>query len=135
MRYVNAHRDVLASGRKLSHGGYVYWAEDGKVYRRTVEDELEKRESAELVGRIGADGAIRRIGNKFKALREAGGFSVADVARSTGISVNTLQNYDQGQRHISLATAENVYKISRFFGISMEELIEEDLRLRENAEK
>ena len=135
MRYLNAHRDVMLSGRKLSHGGFVYWIEDGKVYRRSVVDELAKRETYELVGRVAADGMIRRNGNKFKALREAGGFTVAEVAAGTGISVNTLQNYDQDQRHISLATAEAVYKISRFFGISMEELIEEDLRLRENAEK
>lgn len=135
MRYLNAHKDVLLAGRKLSHGGFAYWIDGGKVYRRSVEDELEKRETSELIGRIAADGIIRRNGNKFKALREAAGLSVSEVAAGTGISVNTLQNYDQGQRHISLATAENVYKISRFFGISMEELIEEDLRLREYAEK
>ena len=135
MRYLNTHREIMLSGRKLSHGGFVYWIEDGKVYRRSVKDELEKRETAELVGRIGADGIIRRSGNKFKATREAAGLSVSDVAAGTGISKNTLINYDLGQRHISLASAEAVYKIAGFFGISMEELIEEDLRLRQNSEK
>ena len=135
MRYLNAHRAIMESGRKLSHGGFVYWIENGKCYKRSVEDELEKRETATLVGRVSADGTIRRTGNKFKSLRESGGYTVADVARGTGISINTLQNFDQDQRHISLALAENVYKIARFFGISMEELIEEDLRIREKAEK
>ena len=135
MRYLNTHREILLSGRKLSHGGSVYWIEDGKVFMRSVEDELSKKDTAMLVGRIGADGIIRRIGNKFKSVREAAGFSVAAVAKGTGISINTLLNYDQGQRHISLASAEIVYKIARFFGISMEELFEEDLRIREKGEK
>ena len=134
MKYLNAHREIMFSGRKISHGGFVYWAENGKVYRRSVEDELEKRDTASLVGRIAADGMIRRVGNKFKSLREAGGYTVADVSKGTGISKNTLLNYDQGQRHISLASAEIVYKISRFFGVSMEEIIEEDLRIREFSE-
>ena len=135
MRYLNAHREILASGRKLSHGGWVYWIENGKCYKKTAEDYLENRGEAVLVGRVSVDGTIRREGNKVKSLREAAGKTVREVAEGTGISFNTLQNFDQNQRHISLATAEIVYKIARYFGVSMEEVIEEDLRLREKSEK
>lgn len=129
MKFVNNHRDVLLNGRTLSHDGFIYKADltQRKVYRESVSDYLSKAETWTQIGLIAPDGSMRRIGNKFKSLREYAGVAVADVAKGTGIPLNTLLNYDQGQRHIALATAQTVFHIARYFGVTMEELISEDL--------
>lgn len=125
MNYVKAHKDILLSGRKLSHAGKIYWKEDNKVFRHTVEDELSGADTKELVAMIAFDGSLKPVGNRVKALRQEAGLTVAELARITGIPKNTLLNFDQGQRSLAKATAETVYRLAKCFGVPMEYLIED----------
>ena len=132
MKHINQHRAILLSGKPITHNGKVYFAENGKVYSKTVEDYLEGRDTAVFEARIAADGTIRRSGtNKFKALREAACVSVSEVARKTGIQKDTLQNFDQGHRSLAVARVDIVYRIAMYFGISIEDLISEDWKKHE----
>lgn len=126
MKHINQHRAVILAGKPITHNGKVYFAKDGKIWSKSVEDYLENRDTAVMEGRIAADGTIRRSGNKFKSLREAACVSVNDIAKATGIPKNTLQNFDQGQRSLALARVDIAYRIAMYFGISIEDLISED---------
>ena len=125
MKYLNAHKDILLSGRKLNHDRYVYWREDNKVYRHTAYAEMNGSTEKELFALIAFDGTLKRIGNRLKALREDSGLSVQELSEKTGIPRGTLNAYEQNKRPLIGASADVVYKLARIFGVPMEYLIEE----------
>ena len=125
MKYLNAHKDILFSGRKLTHDRFVYWKEDNKVYRHTVDAEMNGSTGKELFALVAFDGTLKRIGNRLKTLREESGLTVQQLSDKTGISKITLNAYEQGKRPLISASALVVYKLARFFGVPMEYLIEE----------
>lgn len=58
----------------------------------------------------------------LKEIREAAGLSRAQFADAAGISVRTLQDYEQGHKDIKAASVEKVYRMSQILGRSMEEI-------------
>ena len=55
--------------------------------------------------------------------RTAAGLSQSQLAKSAGISVRVLQNYEQGARDIKKAAAEAVLRIAQALGITVEDLL------------
>lgn len=58
----------------------------------------------------------------LKEIREAAGLSRSQFADAAGISVRTLQDYEQGHKDIKAASVEKVYRMSQILGRSMEEI-------------
>jgi transcriptional regulator with XRE-family HTH domain len=61
--------------------------------------------------------------SKLKSAREAAGLSQSQLAKKAGVSVRTLQEYEQGRKPISKAAAEKVVRIAQAVGKTVEELI------------
>lgn len=62
--------------------------------------------------------------NKLQKTRNAKGLSQSQLAKASGVSVRTLQNYEIGRRELSKAPAEIVLKLAKALDSTVEELIE-----------
>lgn len=60
----------------------------------------------------------------IKALRESRGLSQSQLAKATGISVRTLQSYEQGQRDIYKMQLQTASRIAQALGVKIEKLLE-----------
>ena len=56
-------------------------------------------------------------------LREQKGMSQSQLAKASGISVRTIQAYEQGARKLSGASYDNLKKLSDALGVAIEELV------------
>lgn len=52
------------------------------------------------------------------------GLSQSQFAKAAGINVRKLQDYEQGHSDINKAAAETIYKLARFLGCRMEDLLD-----------
>ena len=62
--------------------------------------------------------------NRIQELRIARGLSQSQLAKSTGISVRTLQSYEQGQRDIYKMQLQTASRIAQALGVEIEKLLE-----------
>lgn len=62
----------------------------------------------------------------LKQIRINNRISQGDLSAYSGVSVRTIQEYEQDRRLLKNAKAEVVYKLSIALGCSIEELLEED---------
>lgn len=60
---------------------------------------------------------------RIRKLLEQRGETFADLSRGTGILQSTLSNFKARNSTLSV---QNVLKVARYFGITVEELMEED---------
>lgn len=56
-------------------------------------------------------------------LRERKGMSQSELSKASGISVRTIQAYEQGARKLSGASYDNLKKLSDALGVTIEELV------------
>lgn len=64
---------------------------------------------------------------RLKKLRESRGLSQAELARISGVSLRSIQMYEQRVNDIDKAQAQTIYKLSRVIGCSMEDLLEKPM--------
>ena len=60
----------------------------------------------------------------LKRIRAAYGLTQAELAERSGVSLRSIQMYEQRNKNINKASADALYHISRVLGCSMERLIE-----------
>ena len=60
----------------------------------------------------------------LKRIRMAYGCTQAELAKKTGVSLRSIQMYEQRNKDINKANADTLYRISKVLGCSMEDLIE-----------
>ena len=60
----------------------------------------------------------------LKTIRENRGISQAKLAKLSGVSLRSIQMYEQKINHIDKAQAGTVYKLSRVLGCTVEDLLE-----------
>ena len=60
----------------------------------------------------------------LKRIRMAYGCTQADLAKKSGVSLRSIQMYEQRNKDINKANADTIYRISKVLGCSMEDLIE-----------
>lgn len=60
----------------------------------------------------------------LKRIRTYYGCTQAELARRSGVSLRSIQMYEQRNKDINKASAETIYRISRVLGCTMEDLIE-----------
>ncbi|MDO4383697.1 MAG: helix-turn-helix transcriptional regulator [Eubacteriales bacterium] len=73
-----------------------------------------------------ADEVIRRrnLETNLRYIRTNYGCTQAELARRSGVSLRSIQMYEQRNKNINKAGAETVYRLSKVLGCRMEDLIE-----------
>ena len=64
---------------------------------------------------------------RLKRLRESRGLSQAELAKISGVSLRSIQMYEQRVNDIDKAQAQTIYKLSRVIGCTMEDLLEKPM--------
>ncbi len=60
----------------------------------------------------------------MKRLRTAYGCTQAELSGRSGVSLRSIQMYEQRNKDINKAGAETVYRLAKVFGCAMEDLLE-----------
>lgn len=60
----------------------------------------------------------------LKRIRTTYGFKQAELAERSGVSLRSIQMYEQRNKNVNKASADTIYKLSKVLGCSMEDLIE-----------
>ena len=63
-------------------------------------------------------------GTNLKRIRSSYGCTQAELAKRSGVSLRSIQMYEQRNKDINKASADALYRISRVLGCSMESLLE-----------
>ena len=69
--------------------------------------------------------AQRTTETKLKNIRESRGLSQSQLAKRSGVSLRSIQTYEQRANDIDKAQAQFVYRLSRALGCRMEDLLED----------
>lgn len=67
------------------------------------------------------------VGVQAEKLRESRGLSQAELAKISGVSLRSIQMYEQRVNDIDKAQAQTVYRLSRVIGCAMEDLLEKPM--------
>ena len=60
----------------------------------------------------------------LKKFRSTYGCSQSELAKLSGVSLRSIQMYEQRQKDINKASVETLYRISKVLGCTIEDLIE-----------
>ena len=60
----------------------------------------------------------------LKRIRKVYGFTQADLAERSGVSLRSIQMYEQRNKNINKASADVMYSLAKVLGCTMEDLIE-----------
>ncbi len=60
----------------------------------------------------------------LKRIRTAYGFTQAKLAERSGVSLRSIQMYEQRNKNINKASADTMYRLAKVLGCTMEDLIE-----------
>ena len=60
----------------------------------------------------------------LKCIRTAYGFTQAELAERSGVSLRSIQMYEQRNKNINKASADTMYRFAKALGCTMEDLIE-----------
>ena len=108
------------SGRKYSDIFKVLSFEDlQKMYYTLHEADITK--FVDIV-----DSKIREYFSEtnLKRIRTAYGFTQAELAERSGVSLRSIQMYEQRNKNINKASADTMYSLAKALGCTMEDLIE-----------
>ena len=108
------------SGRRYSDIFRVLSFEDlQKMYYTLHEADVTK--FAEI-----ADERIKEFfkDTNLKRFRTSYGYTQAELSKQSGVSLRSIQMYEQRQKNINKASAETLYSIAKVLGCAIEDLIE-----------
>ena len=108
------------SGRKYSDIFKVFSFEDlQKMYYTLHEADITK--FVDIV-----DSKIKEyfFETNLKRIRTAYGFTQAELAERSGVSLRSIQMYEQRNKNINKASADSMYSLAKALGCTMEDLIE-----------
>ena len=108
------------SGRKYSDIFKVLSFEDlQKMYYTLHEADITK--FVDIV-----DSKIKEYFSEInlKRIRTAYGFTQAELAERSGVSLRSIQMYEQRNKNINKASADSMYSLAKALGCTMEDLIE-----------
>ena len=60
----------------------------------------------------------------IKKIRQANGLSQRELAKKAGVELRSIQMYEQRNKDINKASVETLYRLSKVFGCSIEDLME-----------
>ena len=108
------------SGRKYSDIFKVLSFEDlQKMYYTLHEADITK--FADIV-----DSKVKEyfVETNLKRIRTAYGFTQVELAERSGVSLRSIQMYEQRNKNINKASADTMYRLAKALGCTMEDLIE-----------
>lgn len=82
---------------------------------------------SKFIETIGEKCAKALLECRLKKLRESRGLSQTELAKISGVSLRSIQMYEQRVNNIDKAQAQTIYKLSRVIGCSMEDLLEKPM--------
>ena len=82
---------------------------------------------SKFIETIGEKCAKALLECRLKKLRESRGLSQTELAKISGVSLRSIQMYEQRVNDIDKAQAQTIYKLSRVIGCSMEDLLEKPM--------
>ena len=103
----------------------------GEIFKALTFDDLRKMyftlHEADITKFV--DVADERVREHFKdtnlkRIRTTYGCTQAELANDSGVSLRSIQMYEQRRKDINKASAETLYSISKVLGCTMEDLIE-----------
>ena len=108
------------SGRKYSDIFKVLSFEDlQKMYYTLHEADITK-----FVGIVDSKIKAYFSETNLKRIRTAYGFTQAELAERSGVSLRSIQMYEQRNKNINKASADTMYSLAKALGCTMEDLIE-----------
>ena len=60
----------------------------------------------------------------LKRIRSTYGFTQAELAERSGVSLRSIQMYEQRNKNINKASVDTMYRLAKVLGCTMEDLIE-----------
>ena len=66
------------------------------------------------------------VASKLKTAREAKGLTQKQLAEAVGLSLRTLQHYEQGSKDLNMAAAITVYRLAGALNVQLEDLLDID---------
>ena len=60
----------------------------------------------------------------LKRIRTAYGFTQAELAKHSGVSLRYIQMYEQRNKNINKASVDTIYSLAKVLGCTMEDLFE-----------
>lgn len=63
-------------------------------------------------------------GERLKSLRKGAGLSQRQLAERSGVGIRAIQQYEQGAKHIEMASGLSLYRLSRVLHCRMEDLLD-----------
>lgn len=63
-------------------------------------------------------------GARLKTLRQAAGLSQRQLAERSGVGIRAIQQYEQGAKHIEMASGLSLYRLSQVLHCRMEDLLD-----------
>ncbi len=72
----------------------------------------------------GAPETGARAGKKLKRFRTLYGCTQSELAKQSGVSLRSIQMYEQRRKDINKASVETMYSIAKVLGCTIEDLIE-----------
>lgn len=110
------------SGRKYSDIFKVLSFDDlQKMYYTLHEADITK--FAEIVGLRMKEYFAE---TNLKRIRSTYGFTQAELANRSGVSLRSIQMYEQRNKNINKASAETIFCLAKVLGCTMEDLIEKE---------
>ena len=112
---------------------YQWWSgrKYGVIFKAFTFDELQKMYYTLHEADISkfadiADDRMKELypETNLKRMRMAYGCTQAELAKKSGVSLRSIQMYEQRNKDINKANADTLYRISKVLGCSMEDLIE-----------
>ena len=113
---------------------YQWWSgrKYGAIFKAFTFDELQKMYYTLHEADVSkfADIADARMRERYpetnlKRIRSAYGCTQAELAKKSGVSLRSVQMYEQRKKDINKANADTLYRIAKVLGCSMEDLIEQ----------
>lgn len=87
---------------------------------------MKKDYSADMVYMPGLKLERRDFKTNLAFLREDKRITQRQLSERSGVSLRTLQDYEQGQKPINKAAAITVHRIAQALGVTVEDLLEMD---------
>lgn len=112
---------------------YQWWSgrKFNAIFKAFTFDELQKMyytlHEADISKFVDtADERIKEVypETNLKRIRMAYGCTQAELAKKSGVSLRSIQMYEQRNKDINKANADTLYRISKVLGCSMEDLME-----------
>lgn len=95
-QYATTHEDAMRIANRFAMCGYTVdiWEEVEKGVRETVD-----------------------VDNRLKSARQKAGLSQAQLAEKVGVSIKTIQDYEQKRKSLAAARADTVIKMARVLNV------------------